>query len=778
MTPRHVLVPGLVGLFFASGACGLIYQVLWVRLLSLSFGITVHAVTVVLASFMAGLAIGSLAGGRVAERLRRPLVAYAVVELAVGAVAVATPWAFHLLQDVTPALFGALGESEPLIFVARVAISFGVLAVPTALMGATLPIIVKSSLGRSGQVLDRVGLLYAANTFGAISGAALAGFWLIGGVGITPSIWGAAVANALIGLGALLLHAWVAGDEARALTPAGVADDRRTEGPLAAYPPAVRASALAAYGLGGVVSFALEVVWTRMLALALDTSIYAFVTMLTMVLVGIAVGSAVIAMFAARRWHWPLVFAGLQTGVALGGIWAVWALSSLPELRAWLEATPGLNRLVSSPLRLNFVVAATTILPSTLAIGATFPVAARIYAAGQEHASERLGQIYAANVFGAIFGSALGGFVLLPALGTQSALLWLSVGSLVLAAALVLSAVDLTPRLRVGTAGTLAAVFFVLWAVHPDLYAAMFRARFPDATVEWYREGLESTVTVVKAPDGIRTLYTNSRGQANDEPVLVGYHRRIAHTPLLVRPNTADVLIVGLGAGHTAGSILQHPGTRVEVVELSDAVLSGARLFSNVNYGVVDNPGFSLRLGDGRNFLLTTNKKYDLISNDTIQPFDAGSNHLYSADYYRLVQRALKPGGVMAQWIGPLDEVQYKTMLRTYARVFPYMTLWLTADLAIGSNEPIQLDLAATARRFSDPRAREALATAGFNRPEDVAAAFVATREEVLAYVGDGPILTDDRPLVEYYRSLPSRGVVTPPDLSQWSRDASRVLAR
>jgi spermidine synthase len=446
-------------------------------------------------------------------------------------------------------------------------------------------------------------------------------------------------------------------------------------------------------------------------------------------------------------------------------------------VREYLENSPDLRRLVASPTRVNFVVAALTILPSTLLIGATFPIAARIYTVGVDGSAERLGEIYSANVFGAIFGSMLGGFVLLPLFGTQTSLLILSVASLGVAGALALSAERPGPAARGAFVGLAAILFAVLWSAKPDLYRVLFATRFPDSEVLWFREGLETTVSVVRDPRGIRTLYTNSRGQANDEGALVNYHRRIAHMPLLVKPRASDVLIVGLGGGHTAGSILQHDGTRVDVVELSDAVLDGARQFAAINYNVLEHPNLSLQLGDGRNYLLTTGKRYDFITSDTIQPFDAGSTNLYSAEYYRLVLNALKPDGIMAQWVGPRDDYQYKMMIRTFLSVFPHVTMWLTSDLLIGSREPITLDLGQAARRFESPRAREALRSAQFDGPESAAAAFVATREELVAYVGDGPILTDDRPVIEYFRSLPGRGQGKPPDIySSFSRDPSKVV--
>jgi spermidine synthase len=768
----HMLLWGLVGLFVLSGAAGLIYQVLWVRLLSLSFGITVFAVTVVLSSFMAGLALGSFVGGRVAERLKQPLLAYGLIEIGVGLVALFTQPAFDLLQRTYPFIYRGVGENEALLFVIRLVISFVLLAIPTTLMGATLPVIVKSSLARSGELSGRIGLLYTSNTFGAIGGAAIAGFWLIGGLGISRSIVLAAAINIVVGFVAILLQRLAATSSA---SPTALEDG----GPRGVqFSASARRATLIAYGISGLCSFAYEVVWTRMLSLVLDTSIYAFVTMLFMVLLGITVGSAVMTAQLHNKWNWPMVFAGLEVLIAIGAIWAICAASNMGGVREFFETTPGLSYLASSTIRFNFVVAGLTILPTTLIIGATFPVAARIYTAGGGSVSGSLGEIYSVNVFGAIFGSMLGGFVLLPVFGTQTSMLILSLASLAVALLLVLKAESPTAPRRMRLVASTSVAFILLWLVKPDLYAGLFSTRFPDGDVIWFDEGLETTVTVVEDSVNIRTLYTNSRGQANTEPDLVQYHRRIGQVPLLVRPSIQDVLIVGLGGGHTSGTILQHPGTRIQVVELSESIIEAAREFSSVNYDVLDNPNLSIRIGDGRNFLLTTDQKFDMISSDTIQPYDAGSTNLYSVEYYQLVRNALRPNGVMAQWIRADDDDQYKIMLRSFATVFPYVTLWLSADLAIGSNDPIMLDLDLTAQRFESPAGRRALYDAGFSNPRDLVSAFVAERHEILRFVGDGPILSDNRPVVEYYRSLPGRGLSGRPNIGLYSRDVSKILSR
>jgi spermidine synthase len=420
-------------LLFLSGAAGLIYQVAWVRLLGLAFGVTVFAISTVLAAFMSGLAIGSIVGGRRADAVTRPLRVYGCVELGVGATALLTPWAFSLLQTVYGGLSQIVDPSQaPLVAGGvRAVLAFAVLLVPTALMGATLPFAVRGARGQRGEQDPTradawtMGALYALNTTGAIVGCVLSGFVLIGQLGLSETIFAAAGANALAGLGALMLD--------RALPrPLG---EGRGEGASSAETqpsPALRATsprgrdavlgraALIAFAASGAISLAYEVVWTRILAVLFDSSIYGFVLMLATVLAGIAIGGAVGGMFV--RWRTSpraagLAFAWLELGIGLAAVLALIAFGTAFDLLIGLRGSGSiLERLVRTDLRLMAVLCILTVLPAALLMGATFPVAARLWAAGSSGLGQKLGGVYAGNVAGAIVGSLAAGFVLVPLL--------------------------------------------------------------------------------------------------------------------------------------------------------------------------------------------------------------------------------------------------------------------------------------------------------------------------------------------------------------------------
>ena len=760
----------MAALLFASGAAGLIYQVAWVRLLGLAFGVTVYAVSTVLAAFMGGLAIGSLVGGRRADLVQWPLRAYGLVELGVGVTALGTPWAFRLLQDVYAGTSQLVDPQQaPLIAGGvRAALAFGVLLVPTALMGATLPLAVRGlrrAAASNGTDATRgdawaMALLYATNTSGAILGSLLSGFVLIGHLGLSETIFAAATANAIAGLGGLTLSRWSPPSPA----PRAMSSSSRGRGDRRlAY------TALIAFGVSGAISLAYEVVWTRVLAVLFDSSIYGFVLMLATVLGGIAVGGALAGALMRTRVSERgagILFGLVEVGIGLAAVLAIFAFGSAYDTLVQLrdQGPPILARLVRTDLRLMAVLCVVTVLPAALLMGATFPVAARLWAAGETALGRRLGGIYAGNVAGAIVGSLFAGFVLVPAFGAHRSLLLLAGANVLVGVALLL----LTRRSLALASGVAGMAVVGLATLSPPIHKLVFRQHFPDQRLVAYWEGLENTVSVGRDASGVQTLFTNSRGQTNDSPDLVRYHRVMGHLAALLAPSrTPRALVVGLGAGATPGALARHAGTSIDVVELSESVIAAAPYFSAANMDVLRQPNVHLQIDDGRNYLLRNRVPYDVVTADVVHPYDAGANNLYSVEYFAAVARSLSPGGIMVQWVSPGTAFEHALIVRTFLAAFPYAELWLGGDLLIGSKTPRGMSRAELEARLADPSARDSLAEVGFNHAQDVLAQFRGTSEQLHAYAGDGPILTDDHPILEYFQSqtIPQ----DPPDLSAFS---------
>jgi spermidine synthase len=449
-----------------------------------------------------------------------------------------------------------------------------------------------------------------------------------------------------------------------------------------------------------------------------------------------------------------LAFGWLEIGIGVAAVLALVAFGGVYDLLLGLRETgPGvLVRVLRDDTRLMAMLCVLTVLPAALLMGATFPVAARLWAAGAGRLGSRLGGVYAANVAGAIVGSLGAGFVLVPVLGAHHSLLLLAAANVLLGGFLLRVASRRAWPLLAGA----VALGLVGWGLtRPPLHSLVFHQHFPDQQLLAYWEGLENTVSVGRGPDGVQTLFTNSRGQTNDAPDLVRYHRVLGHLAALLSPRAdSQVLVIGLGAGATAGAIAQHSRAQVEVVELSEAVVAAAPFFHLANADVLERPNVALSIDDGRNWLLRTRQAWDVVTADVVHPYDAGATNLYSVEYFRLVAQALRPDGIMVQWVSPGNAFEHALIVRTFLQVFPNATLWLGGDLLIGSQQPLRLSPTELAERLADPSARAALAEVGFNQQEDVLAQYRAGPEALRAYVGPGPVLTDDHPILEYFHSL------------------------
>ena len=729
---RHSPFIPLCLLFLLSGACGLTYQVLWLRLLALVFGVTVHAASTVLASFMAGLALGSVLAERLAKR-GHPLRVFAALEAGIAVSALATPALLGLATAVYRPLSAAFPDSLALLTVARLVCSAAVLLVPTMLMGATLPVLSHASIVRAASA-TRLGTLYAVNTTGAMAGALLTGYVLIGGLGIQRTFLAAAAVNLLVAAGAWLLG--------RADAPASASGEMSPSvaGPVTVTTcgGAVSATVLIwVMAASGFAALALEIVWFRVLVQFLPATSYAFTTMLATVLAGIALGSAAASRSLARPHDWGAVLGYTQ------GATSIVVLLSLAALGASYAAGWSTSELVPG--------AAAAIFPASLLMGYAFPVALALWTRTDTAGTpgRPVGSLYSANVVGGIAGAVAGGFLLLPMLGSRRALIVLA--GLYLATSIAL----LVPYGRRRSAFVLVALFAGAVRLVPDPFdAALARRHGPGERIFWREEGVQTSVSIHTHAFRGWLMYLDGLHQASDAPEMVKLHRLIGHLPMVLHPNPQRALVVGLGGGATPGAVSQYDADTL-MVELSDSVRKGAEFFKHVNYDLLARPNVRLRVDDGRNFLTLTRERFDVITADLIQPEHAGAGNLYSREYFALVKNALAADGIALQWIGLRPETQYKLIMRTFLDVFPETTLWMDGQLMVGSMPPLTLSPSLVNLKRARPETRAALDEVGLDSFATLTSWYTAGPAELRRFVGDGPLLTDDRPLVEYHRSLP-----------------------
>jgi spermidine synthase len=491
------------------------------------------------------------------------------------------------------------------------------------------------------------------------------------------------------------------------------------------------------------------------LVMFLGPTSYAFTLMLATVLTGIAAGSYLIAPLLRRRFDWVQGLAILQMGAALVALKSFGGLRRPPRAPEWLEplaASWSLGHL--RPAALSSIIA---ILPTAVFFGLAFPVGLKLWSADAGDArrdAERIGLFYAVNVFGGILGAIAAGFVLLPMLSSRGALILLAGLFMLSGIALQVTRLRAQPVLSVLSA--LAVVAFVVFAFEVPRPTAFprFHAGRP---ILWQEEGPQTTVTVFgSGGTGDRVMYIDSHHQANDSPAMVFVHRRIGLLPAILHPSPQRALVVGLGGGATAGALSMYPGITLDVVELSGGVVRGAAQFAHVNFDVLRRPNVTVRVDDGRNFLLRTRTRYDVITADAIVPTNAGANNLYSAEYFQLVERALAPNGIALHWNGAHTPAEFRLILRAFVRAFPHTTLWADGKLMVGFKDAQALSRARIDGMFADPRMREVLALMNVESFDHLARMFRANPAQVRAIAGDGPYLTDDRPMIEYFATLPS----------------------
>ena len=728
-------------LLTASGTAALIFQVLWIKQLTLIVGVDVYAVTAGVSAFFAGLALGGLVLGRRADRAQRPLRLYAALEIGVAVAGVVTTIALaHMAR-----LFATLEATSGVLAWAVVCVT---VAVAPFLMGGTLPAVVRSLGLDAGRIGSGGGRMYAANTAGAILGALVSSFLLIPALGIQ----GTAQAAAAIGLLAAAGACWFD----RSAPPAPAAEPQTTRAPLA---NAARVAILF-YAVAGGLALGYEVVWSQSAVQLMSTRSFAFSVMLATYLSGLALGAALFARRADRVRNLWGVFGLLIAAAGLVALLEVALLGRwLPGLQSWGEmAVLSLTASRMAGMCARFALAAIyLVFVPTLLLGAAFPAALKLIV-DSVHIGRDVGRIVALNTLGGIVGTVVTGFVLVPRFGLVTTLAILAVA----AAFVGLGAAMRGPAGWRGARGgaiaiAVAAIGAALLTPSDRLASLYIGAR--GGTMVFYQEGQGGTVAVLEQTAGskrFRRLYIQGVSNTGDAVPSLRYMRLQALLPLVVHGGEpTSALVIGLGTGITAGALLQFPGLEQRVVaELLPEVLQATAHFRG-NFGAAADPRLDIRLRDGRRELLSHEQIYDLITLEPPPPSAAGVVNLYSSDFYQLARARLRPGGLVAQWL-PLptqNDEDTRSLVRSFLDVYPHVSLWTTElheMLIVGSLTPLDLDVARITERFDQPGVASALREVGISSPAALLATWITDRAGLETYAGNARPVTDDQPRIEY----------------------------
>ena len=750
-----------LALYGLSGGVALLYQVAWIRLLTLHMGHTAAAVGTVLAAFMGGLALGAALGGRAAVRLprQRALAWYARLEIVIAACALLVPLGLAALQPLLHATY--LDGAGPWFGAMRALSSLVLIAVPAAAMGATLPLAVRWFAGAATRGSRDAGALYAVNTIGAAFGAAATGFVLLPALGLQLTTTVGVVINIGVALAAFRLAARTSPSETSS-TPGPIA--RRTAArPPAAAPVVQPWLAAAALGVSGFVALLYEVIWTRALALVLGPTTYAFTTMVVAFIIGIACGAWAASRLVDRIARPVLWLAASLAMAALGALAASLAIGRIPLAIA--ETASSSDATFVSVAARQAALIAPLLIPMTVAFGAAFPFAVAAASRGPAQLASDVARVYAANTAGAISGALAGSFLFIPWLGLHRSI---ALGGALLAGTAVLVAVTALSRwpvraLVTGGGVALAAAGFLLppWNVHllssgAYLYGAD-AAGDPQSILEagellYYAEGAAGTVSVRRVA-GTTSLAIDGKVDASNGADMLT-QKLLAHLPLMLHPSPRRAAVIGYGSGVTAGAALQHPVARLDVLEISPEVIAASPLFRAENHDAPADGRARIVITDGRTHLMLSAAAYDVIISEPSNPWMAGIAALFTREFFSAARSRLAPGGVFCQWAHTYDiaDADLRSIVATFASVFPDGSMWLVGDgdlLLIGSTVPVT-DLLGN---ITDAWAREAVArdlgTVGVRHPFALFSMFLAGGPGLLSY-GRGEIQTDDRLALEF----------------------------
>jgi predicted membrane-bound spermidine synthase len=772
--------------FVLSGATGLIYEVLWARMLGLVFGATTVAISAVLAAFMGGLALGSALAAKFAERIKRPVRAYGMIEIAVGLYALAVPFLFRGIDRLYAQVWQHFHPGFYGFAFSRFLLATAVLLIPTALMGATLPILVGAQQRSSGNTASAIARIYTWNLLGAIIGAIIAGFFLLPQYGVRATIWIAAATNLAIGVAAFVLDAksgyGVAGD---------VPDKRVGE----INPPLPQAVLTSKFWLfcaftSGFVTISMQVVWARMLAMIIGSSTYAFSIVLAIFLTGLALGSYLVSAQKNVDSGWlRRAVLVVETLTAFTLFLSLRIMSGTPDLLIQSGFRLGIDSWIGL-LVLQIGAAALLILVPSILMGMVMPlvlmwvgkrpVGGEAAAASAQSSVRFVGQSYALNTIGAICGSVVAAFVLIPGTSTRftifcAAAICLVTAGIAFAPKRATSDRALSRSLAIGVAVTLMLVMFAAWprlnlnALSAGAYDSYVRvlARSRGSVTDkeenpgpgnhellMYDEGRTATVSV-RRDWGITSVAINGRTNASDADdmptqVLLG------QLGVLTAPRLGKALIVGFATGVTAGSVLQSPIEAVECVEIEPAAVASSRFFEHVNRQPLSDPRLHMIIDDARTYLRVNPATYDIIISEPSHPWVPGVANLFTREFFTLGRERLQDEGVFVQWlqIYQLSTESLRSVLATFHETFPYVAVFRVQGVAkgkdlilIGSRAPIRLDL--MDERMNDPRTAADLARVGFKSADDVRAWFVCDQSQLGPAVAGAVINTDDNLHVE-----------------------------
>jgi spermidine synthase len=753
------ILPLLLIMFIGSGCSALIYEVVWFQLLELIIGSSTVSLGILLGTFMGGMCLGSLLFPRFVSRRLHPLRVYALMELGIGVIGLVLLFAMPLINGVYTAWAG----SGLLSMMFRGLIAGICLLPPTLLMGATLPAISRW-VETTPRGVSWLGFFYGGNICGAVIGSLLAGFYLMRVFDISTTTFVAAGLNVAVALLSLALS--------RGTSYTASLENSQPVVASGAWPIYV------SIALSGLTALASEVLWTRTLSLLYGATVYTFALIVAVFLVGLGIGSTLGSAVSHQMKRPRVALAWCQLLLCAAMAWAAYMLTeSLP----WWPIDPSIASTPFFTMQLDLVRSLWVVLPGAILWGASFPLALAAVASRGQDPARLVGGVYAANTVGAIVGSLSAGLILVAWIGSQHSQQLL----IVLSAASALFASGAT-AFGAESGKTLSkyalAVSILLIAGYTELLAAVVHP-LPARLVEYGRfapvrgasnqlvymgEGLTASVAVSDLPDGIRNYHNAGKVQASSDPADMRLQRMLGHLTTLVPENPHRVLVIGCGAGVTAGAVSIEPRlqkeTIAEIEPLVPKVVSTH--FAEHNFDVIRNPKVEVRVDDGRHYLLTSKEKFDGITSDPLDPWVKGAAALYTREFFEIAKKHLNPGGVVTQFVQLYEsnEEAVKSEIATFLEAFPNgMVFANTVNgqgydvVLLGQVEPTTIDIDKMQARLDSPeyaRIKQSLREIGIYSAVDLVATYAGNANDLKPWTQDASINRDRNLRLQYLAGM------------------------
>jgi len=753
-------------IYFCSGVCSLIDQVVWVRLLKLTLGNTVYASSIVVSVFMGGLALGALIMGRYADRIRRRLRLYAVLELCAAISALSLPWALRLVDGAYRWFFLKYHPSPTGLMFVQVVVSAAILLVPTIVMGSTLPLLGRYVTALKERVGRRVGRLYALNTLGAALGCFLAGFVLIRMVGVMGTLYIAAGINMLVAFGGWMLSRFydVTGEPAAKAAPAEQRSPAREKTEWGR-----RHILMLAVFFSGLISIGYELIWMRSVVVLLGGFTYVFSAVLTIYLLGNVIGAWIGSRLSKRLKHPAAAFGVTLTCLGITGIFylpwlSMWFLKVLPSIIASLFGglleVRGFSAMVLPLLNGAFLF----LLPA-LIMGIGFPLALQAWSNYQHKVGQTTGTVYGVNTIGAVLGGVIAGFLLIPLMGVQLSItvlglvgIWLGWMMLQMFAAgagikrrMVYSAIPVTL--------TIVAVL-----IPSDLFerkivpSVRSFSEYETVAVEDVQEGVTTTVAVRRTIDGKLLLSSDGVDIAGDDLHRVA-QKILGHLGLLLREDAGEILSIGFGGGETTACMAKHNLNRIDCVEIAPEVVRAAlKFFKHINLGDQLNQRVNMMYMDGKNYLYLTGRHYDIIVNGADIPAHSGSAPMFAREHFQNAKEHLNPGGLFITklHLASISESGFNSILGTFLQVYPHVTIWfpMTKPIAffylVGSRQEQVFSLKHIKGELEKENVRNSVDYLNFHNSLDVLSCYIGDENDIKKYLKKFHINSDYTPYVEF----------------------------